>query len=106
MTVQAIIQDRGRQYPVNEGESLLVDYIAEAKVGGEHVFDQVLVLGETVGAPYVAGAKVKAKVEEHVKGAKLYVEKFRRRKDYRRRVGHRQPYTRLTISSISGKSER
>jgi len=104
--VQAIIHDRGRQYPVNEGETLLVDFLADAKVGGEHVFDQVLVLGQTVGAPYVAGAKVSAKVVEHVKGAKLYVEKFRRRKDYRRRVGHRQPYTRVTISSISGKSER
>ena len=102
--MQAIIQDRGRQYPVNEGESFLVDYLADAKVGGEHVFDQVLVLGETVGTPFVAGAQVKVRVEEHVKGPKLYVEKFRRRKDYRRRVGHRQPFTRVTISSISGKS--
>jgi large subunit ribosomal protein L21 len=102
--VQAIISDRGRQYPVNEGESFLVDYLADAKVGGQHVFEQVLVLGETIGTPFVAGAQVKARIDEHVKGPKLFIEKFRRRKDYRRRVGHRQPFTRVTIQSISGKS--
>jgi large subunit ribosomal protein L21 len=100
--VQAIISDRGRQYPVSDGDTLLVDLIADAKPGSKHVFEQVLVLGEKVGAPFVQGAAVTARIEAHVRGPKLYVEKFRRRKDYRRRVGHRQSYTRVTISGIAG----
>ncbi len=104
--MQAIIEDRGRQYPVTEGGSLVVDFLADAEVGGEHVFEHVLIVGESVGTPFVAGARVTARVEEHLKGRKLFVEKFRRRKDYRRRVGHRQPFTRLTIASISGPQGR
>jgi len=99
--VQAIIQDRGRQYLVQDGQTLLVDLLAEAEPGSEHVFDQILSLGESVGAPYVDGAKVTATVVGHVQGVKLHVMKFKRRKDYRRRVGHRQRYTKITISGIS-----
>ena len=100
--MQAIIQDRGRQYLVHDGDTLLVDLLDGVEPGVEHVFDQVLSLGETIGAPYVSGAKVTAKVDRHVQGAKLHVMKFKRRKDYRRRVGHRQRYTQVTISGISG----
>lgn len=98
--MQAIILDRGRQYAVDAGDVLDLDRF-DAQPGDEVVFDKVLVVGETIGTPYVAGAVVKAKVDAHGLGRKLYVMKFRRRKDYRRRVGHRQPYTRVTISSIS-----
>ena len=99
--MQAIIHDRGRQYLVDAGQSLLVDLLDDAEPGSEHVFEQVLVSGDKIGAPYVDGAKVTARVEGHVKGTKLYVQKFKRRKDYRRRFGHRQKYTRVTITKIS-----
>jgi len=98
--MQAIILDRGRQYAVDAGDVLDLDRL-DAQPGDEVVFDKVLVVGSTIGTPYVSGAVVKAKVDAHRLGRKLYVMKFRRRKDYRRKVGHRQPYTRVTISSIS-----
>ena len=100
--MQAIISDRGRQYPVNDGDTLVVDLIADGKPGAELVFDQVLVVGDTIGTPFVKGASVKARIVDHFKGPKMYVEKFRRRKNYRRRVGHRQQFTRVTIASITG----
>ena len=99
--MQAIINDRGRQYLVDAGQSLLVDLLSGAEPGSEHVFDRVMVAGERIGAPFVDGATVTARIEEHVQGPKLYVQKFKRRKDYRRRFGHRQKYTRVTITQIS-----
>lgn len=100
--MQAVIQDRGRQYIVNDGDELVVDFMADSEPGSEVVFDRVLSLGDTFGTPIVDGAKVAAKVVEHGKTKKIYVSKFRRRKDYRRRQGHRQNFTRLAITSISG----
>jgi large subunit ribosomal protein L21 len=99
--VSAVIQDRGRQYIVSDGTSLLVDHIGGLEAGAEHVFDKVLAVDGQFGTPYLDGAKVVARVDGDVRGKKLYVHKFRRRKDYRRRNGHRQDYTRLTITSIS-----
>ncbi len=98
--MQAIIEDRGRQYLVSTGESLLVDRMPDAAPGSQHVFDHVLMVDGRFGAPFVAGAKVTATIDGEHRSAKLHVHKFRRRKDYRRRTGHRQLYTRLTISSI------
>lgn len=98
--MQAIIEDRGRQYVVHDGETLVVDHMPGSQPGAEIVFDRVLALDGNVGAPLVDGATVKARVDDHVKGSKLTIVRFRRRKDYRRRKGHRQPYTRLTITSI------
>lgn len=100
--MKAIIQDRGRQYPVEDGTEYLVDLMSDAEVGSEVVFDKVLLVDGKVGTPYVDGASVKATVVAHEKAKKIYVEKFHRRKDYRRRVGHRQQYTRISIASISG----
>lgn len=100
--MQAIIEDRGRQYVVHDGERIRVDHLGETAVGAEVVFDKVLALGDTFGAPTVDGASVQAVVDSHDKGAKLMVYKFRRRKDYRRKQGHRQEYTWLTITSING----
>jgi large subunit ribosomal protein L21 len=99
--VKAIIEDRGRQYLVDGGETILVDYLKGAEPGSEHVFDKVLMLGDDVGTPHVAGASVKSEVVGHVKGPKIVVQKFKRRKDYRRKQGHRQNFTRVTISKIS-----
>jgi len=99
--MQAIIFDRGRQYAVDTGDSVRLDRL-DAQPGDELVFDKVLAVGSTIGTPYVDGALVKARVEEHGRGQKLHVIRFKRRKDYRRKTGHRQPYTRVTISSIEG----
>jgi large subunit ribosomal protein L21 len=100
--VNAIIDDRGRQYLVKDGDTLLVDFLAAAQPGSEITFDRVLQLGTTVGTPTVPGALVRARVLRHEKGRKLVIQKFRRRKDYRRRNGHRQDWTRVTIASIQG----
>jgi large subunit ribosomal protein L21 len=100
--VHAIIQDRGRQYLVHDGDTLLVDHLAQAEPGSQHVFDQVLAMGTTVGLPTIAGAAVTASIVGHEKGTKLVIQKFKRRKDYRRRNGHRQTWTRVTIASMKG----
>ena len=99
--MHAIIEDRGRQFVVRDGETFRIDHLAEAKVGSDVVFDRVLAIGETVGAPVVEGASVTARVKEHTKDKKILVQKFKRRKDYRRKQGHRQTYTWLTVTSIS-----
>lgn len=99
--MQAIIEDRGRQYVVQDGDTLRVDYMADAEVGSEVVFDRVLAIDGEVGRPAVAGAAVKATVADQIRGKKILVQKFHRRKDYRRKQGHRQRYTQLTITSIS-----
>ena len=100
--MQAVIQDRGRQYIVNDGDELVVDFMADAEPGSEIIFDRVLSLEDTFGTPLVEGAKVAAKIVAHERGKKIYVCKFRRRKDYRRRQGHRQNHTRIAITSIAG----
>ena len=99
--MQAIIEDRGRQYVVHDGDQIVVDHLAGAEVGSEVVFDRVLAVGDTFGTPVVEGASVKAKVVEQQRGVKIHVYKFKRRKDYRRKQGHRQPVTRLSITSIT-----
>jgi large subunit ribosomal protein L21 len=100
--VHAIIEDRGRQYLVKDGETLLID-LMDVEPGAEIVFDRVLSVDATIGTPTVAGASVKAKVLGHERGPKLIIQKFKRRKDYRRRNGHRQNWTRVTIASIEGR---
>ena len=97
----AVIQDRGRQYVVTDGTSFLVDHMDGVEAGTEHVFEKVLAIDGDFGSPYLDGAKVVARIDGDVRGKKLYIQKFKRRKDYRRRTGHRQDYTRLTITSIS-----
>lgn len=99
----AIVLDGGRQYRVIEGQQIDVDY-REAAKGSELKFERILAVsgeqGLVVGKPTVAGASVTAEVIGPAKGEKIYVQKFRRRKNYRRRTGHRQLYTRIRISKI------
>jgi len=97
--VAAIISDKGRQIMVRKGDSILVDR-KKMQSGDEIVFDQVLSVEGKVGTPYVDGASVTGVVRGEVKGPKIYVQKFKRRKDYRRRFGHRQKYTRVEITNI------
>lgn len=101
----AILEAGGRQHRVTVGEKLKVELIA-AEAGSEVSFDKVLMVknGEElkIGRPYVDGALVKAQVIEHGKGKKVIIFKYRRKKDYRRKQGHRQPYTLLEITAIEG----
>lgn len=99
----AVIKTGGKQYRVSEGQSLRVEKIA-GEPGDKVTFDQVLMLGgdeATVGRPTVAGAKVEAKILAQDRAKKIIVFKFRRRKNYRRKQGHRQPYTELQVTNIS-----
>lgn len=100
----AIIADGGRQYRVEEGQELEVDY-REATTGQEIEFCRVLAVstqgGLQLGQPTLEGVKVMAQVLGITQGDKIYVQKFRRRKNYRRRTGHRQMYTRVRINKIA-----
>lgn len=100
----AIVADGGRQYRVMEGQELEVDF-RHLPSGSEVVFDKVLAVSKagtlTMGSPLVKGAKVKAEVVGLVQGEKIYVQKFARRKNYRRRTGHRSLATKLKIKSIA-----
>lgn len=99
----AIITDGGRQYRVEEGQELDVDYRDVAK-GSQLTFDRVLAVsaegGLKLGTPTVAGAAVQVEVVGVQMGDKVSVQKFRRRKNYRRRTGHRQMYTRIKVNKI------
>ena len=101
----AIVVDGGRQYRVSEGQELEIDFRHLAP-GSELVFDQVLAVSKagriTLGKPVVKGAKVTAAVIGPVQGEKIYVQKFARRKNYRRRTGHRSLGTRVRIGAIAG----
>ena len=104
----AVIETGGKQYRVQEGDVLTIEKL---NVGaGEKVeFDKVLVLAKEgdlkVGAPYVEGAKVFGEVVENGKGQKVIIYKYKSKKDYRKKQGHRQPYTLVEITSIAGKSD-
>ena len=99
----AIIQTGGKQYRVAEGDTLFIEKI-EANEGDVVEFDQVLTVvneGEVVvGKPVVAGTKVTAKVEAQGKGKKILVFKYKAKANYRRRQGHRQPFTKVTVEKI------
>lgn len=100
----AIVETGGKQYRVEEGDVLTVEKL-DAEAGSKVVLDKVLVAGEgadiKVGKPYVEGCKVEAEVVENGKGPKVIIFKFKSKKDYRKKQGHRQPYTMLKITSVS-----
>jgi large subunit ribosomal protein L21 len=101
----AVIKTGGKQYRVMQGEILRVEKL-EADVGAAVTFDQVLLLGEgdsiSVGAPIVAGASVGATIKAHGRADKIRIIKFRRRKHHMKQMGHRQSYTEIEITGISG----
>jgi len=102
--MQAIIVTGGKQYKVAQGDTLFIEKL-EAEAGAEITFDQVLaILNEdkaTFGAPTVEGASVIATVVKNGKGKKIRVFKYNPKKGYRKRQGHRQPYTKVQISAIN-----
>ena len=99
--MQAIIVTGGKQYIVSEGDTLFI----EAEAGESVVFDRVLAIvdGENtkIGAPVVENAKVDATVVKNGKGKKIRIFKYNPKKGYRKRQGHRQPYTKVEITKIS-----
>jgi len=108
----AIIEEGGGQRKVQKDDVILIDLIEEgvAAAGKTVTFDKVLCIGAgdgkavaAVGTPYVKGASVTAEiVESLVQGEKLFIHKFRRRKGYRRKTGHRQTYTKVKVTAING----
>lgn len=102
----AVIQTGGKQYRVAKGDILRVEKI-DSEEGASINLDKVLMIADgdkiKVGTPYVDGGKVTAKVQEHGRGKKVKIIKFRRRKHHLKRQGHRQWYTELEITGISAK---
>ncbi|NOS99439.1 MAG: 50S ribosomal protein L21 [Phycisphaerales bacterium] len=100
----AIFEDGSHQYRAKEGDSFEIQRHELAEGQSTVEFDRVLMIGDgadsRVGRPYIAGAKVVAEIVGEVKGEKIDIIKFRRRKRYRRKAGHRQLYLRVTVQSI------
>ena len=100
----AIIKTGGKQYRVQQGDELRVEKL-EAKEGDKVVFDEVVAVGGdklVVGTPFVEGYAVTAEVLEQGKGDKVIIYKYKAKKDYRRKNGHRQPFTLVKITDIGG----
>lgn len=101
----AIIETGGKQYRVQNGDQIVVEKLG-AEAGDTVVFDKVLAVGEgegvKVGTPYVEGTAVEGKVVENGKGKKVIIFKYKAKKDYRKKQGHRQPYTLVEITAIGG----
>jgi large subunit ribosomal protein L21 len=99
----AVIKTGGKQYRVTPGEQLQVEKIS-GQVGEAVTFDQVLLTSDgeavQVGRPFIENAKVLARIARHGKGRKIVVFKYKRRKNYRRKRGHRQPFTLIQIENI------
>ena len=102
--MHAVIETGGKQYRVAEGDVVFIEKLA-LEAGATVTFDKVLAVidGEkaTFGTPTVAGATVSAEVVKNGKGKKIYVFKYKAKKNYRRKTGHRQPYTQVKIGKIN-----
>ncbi|NLY11389.1 MAG: 50S ribosomal protein L21 [Firmicutes bacterium] len=99
----AVVETGGKQYRVSEGSAIFVEKLDVAE-GDQVVLDKVLLFNngeETkIGTPFIEGAKVVAKVDKQTKGKKIIVFKYKPKKNYRKKTGHRQPYTKLIIEKI------
>ena len=99
--MKAIFVTGGKQYYVAEGDEIFVEKL-EAAEGSTIDFTDVLFVGDKTGTPYVKGAKVTCEVAKHGKQKKIVVFKYRPKKKYRLKKGHRQPYTKLVVKKIVG----
>ena len=101
--VYAVIETGGKQYKVAEGDVIFVEKMG-AEEGAEVKFDKVILVGDEngvkVGAPVVDGAVVNGKVLRNAKGKKIYVMTYKPKKNEKRKLGHRQPYTKVEITKI------
>ena len=102
--MQAIIVTGGKQYKVSEGDTLFIEKLP-VEAGDQVVFDNVLAIldgdNATFGTPSVAGSTVEASTVKNGKGKKIRIFKYKAKKGYRRRQGHRQPYTKVEITKIN-----
>lgn len=100
----ALVEYKGKQYKAEKGATIRVDKI-DAEAGATIEVDTVLLISDegkvSVGAPYVAGAKVTLVVEEAIRDKKIIVYKYKSKKDYHRTIGHRQPYTKVRVQDIA-----
>ena len=100
----AIIETGGKQYKVQAGDTLFIEKL-DVEADNEISFDKVIAVGSDdgikVGAPYVAGATVAAKVIKNGKGKKIVVMTYKPKKNEKRKMGHRQPYTKVEITAIN-----
>ncbi len=105
----AVVRTGGKQLRVTEGDAVRVEKLA-GEVGDRVEFPEVLLVGgggePRIGTPLVVGAKVLGTITAHVRGSKITVFKFKRRKNYRRKQGHRQSYTELKIEEIETGAKR
>lgn len=104
--MKAIFEDRNRQYTVQVGDTIVIDKMADVEKDAELTFDKLMMIVDDnatkIGAPYVAGATVKAKVvDNNVRDPKIIVFKFKRRKNYKRTKGHKEQRTLIRIESIN-----
>lgn len=101
----AVIESGGKQHRVTEGEILQLEKL-DAAAGDKVKFDKILMVGEgesvKIGTPYVEGGQVEAEVLKQGRGEKVNIIKFNRRKNYRRKQGHRQQFTEVKITGIKG----
>ena len=99
----AVIMTGGKQYKVAQGDTLFIEKL-DAEAGSTVTFDKVLMLVNDsdvrTGTPYLDGVTVEATLEKNGKGKKIRVFKYKAKKNYRKRIGHRQPYSKVTVSAI------
>lgn len=98
--MKAVFVTGGKQYYVSEDDTIYVEKLA-AEVGSTVTFDEVLFVDGVAGNPTVKGASVECKVEKQGKDKKIIVFKYRPKKKYRKKQGHRQPYTKLVVTKIN-----
>ena len=98
--MKAVIETGGKQYRVQEGTVIYVEKL-DVEADKTYVFDKVIMADSKVGTPYISGATVEAKVEKHGKQKKVIVFKYLPKKRSHKKQGHRQPYTKLTVTSIA-----
>lgn len=100
--MKAVIETGGKQYYVEEGTVLYVEKL-DIEAGKEVVFDKVLMANGSLGRPYVQNVEVIGEVLKHGKNKKVVVFKYNPKKKYRKKQGHRQPYTKVEIKAIKNK---
>ena len=99
--MKAVIETGGKQYYVTEGSVIYIEKL-DQESGSKVTFDKVLMINGVVGKPYVKNAKVEGEILKHGKTKKIVVFKYNPKKKYRKKQGHRQPYTKVEIKSIKG----
>jgi large subunit ribosomal protein L21 len=101
----ALVEIRGKQYKVEQGSVLKVDHILQEK-GSAVEFPSVLMVSDggnvRIGSPFLSGVTVKAVVEDHGKGRKVMIGKWKKKKNYRRHAGHREQYSLIKVEGIQG----